>query len=282
METTSAADEAGDLARAELAYLIDLQMSPLGLAAMIALSPTRGQTVLDVGCGAGETILQLADRVGPDGRIVGVDIAPRVLAVAQTRTAHLQQVTLVQEDAIKVALPDQSLDCIFSRFGMMFFSNPTAAFANMQRMLKPEGKIGFVCWRSMQDNEIDRFPLEAARLSVAVDNTPFSFENPDTIERVLRATGFDHIRIKANDARISSGGVDAMVKVLTRVGPLGKILREAPVLLHEAEIKVRAALSTRERGGKVSLGAATWIVTAAVAGMKPGNGRSIVDDLKAA
>jgi len=75
----------GDEARAELAELIDLQMSPLGLTAMAGLAPSRGQAVLDVGCGAGQTILQLAERVGETGRVVGVDVAPRVLDVARAR-----------------------------------------------------------------------------------------------------------------------------------------------------------------------------------------------------
>ena len=83
MTALSTSQDLGDQARAELADLIDLQMSPLGLAAIDALAPAEGQTVLDIGCGAGQTILQLMDRVGPAGRVIGVDLAPRVLAVAR-------------------------------------------------------------------------------------------------------------------------------------------------------------------------------------------------------
>lgn len=253
----------GDQARAELATLIDLQMSPLGLAAMGALAPANGHTVLDIGCGAGETTMRLADRVGESGSVIGVDIATRVLAVARARTAHLSQVTLLHEDAATLRLPDQSVDSIFSRFGMMFFADPTTAFANMFRMLKRGGRIGFVCWRSMRENEIDYFPLQAAGMSLTFDSMPFSFEDADTIDRVLRSAGFDHIEIEAHDAHISSGNADAMLKVVTRVGALGKVLRETPSLLPKVEPQVRAALATRELDGKVSLGAATWIVTAA-------------------
>ena len=98
-----------------MAELIDLQISSLGLAAMDALAPARGQTVLDIGCGAGQTVLQLADRVGEVGRVVGVDVGPRVFAVARSRTPHLTSVRLLQEGAAKSALPNESVDLVFSR-----------------------------------------------------------------------------------------------------------------------------------------------------------------------
>ena len=262
METSATAQDLGDQARADLADLIDLQMSPLGLVAMNALAPVAGQIILDIGCGAGGTLLQLADRVGPAGRVVGIDIAPRVMAIARKRTAYLSQVMLLQEDASNLRLADQSVDGVFSRFGTMFFAEPTKAFKNISRMLKRGGRIGFVCWRSMSENELDIVPVEAADLPVAVDTTPFSFENPETIRRVLRSAGFRDIGVNAHDADVSSGDAEAMLKVITRVGALGKVLRERPELLPDAEPRVRAALLERERDGRVSLRAATWIVTA--------------------
>src|SRR4029450_12672609 len=91
--------EVADNARGEVADLLDLQLSPLGLAAMDALALQPGQTIVDIGCGAGQTVQQLASRVGPSGRVIGVDIAPRVLEVARSRTAGLGQVQLIQADA---------------------------------------------------------------------------------------------------------------------------------------------------------------------------------------
>lgn len=261
----STSQDVGDQARAELASLIDLQMSPLGVAAMNALAPAPGHTVLDIGCGAGETILQLMDRVGRSGHVIGVDMAPRVLAVARARTSHLPQVRLLEQDAASLALPDRSVDGIFSRFGTMFFTDPIMAFANMRRMLRRGGRIAFVCWRSMKENELDFFPVEAAGLAAAVDGTPFSFENADTVDRILRSAGFDLVEVRAFDAHVSSGDAETMLRVVTRVGALGKILRETPALLPEAEQRVRTALSMRERDGKVSLRAATWIVAATAA-----------------
>jgi SAM-dependent methyltransferase len=205
------------------------------------------------------------DRLGTDGHVIGVDVAPRVLAVARARTEHLPHVTLMQADAARLSLPDQSLDGIYSRFGMMFFADPTQAFANMHRMLQPGGRIAFVCWRAAQDNALDHAPLEAAGLAIPFDETPFGFANPAFIEEILRTTGFAHIRITPFDTPVSSGDIDDMLKVVLRVGALGKILRERPALLPETEPRVRAALAEREQAGRVSLNAACWIVSAVAA-----------------
>jgi SAM-dependent methyltransferase len=262
MANPSAVRNLGDEARAEQAPLIDLQMSPLGLAAMDALAPAHGQTVLDVGCGAGETLVQLAERVGETGRVVGVDVGPRVLEIARSKTAHLPHVTVLRDDAANLALPEDSFDGIYSRFGIMFFADPVAAFLNLRRMLRCQGRIGFVCWRSIEENELDAFPVQAAGLSIGSETAPFSFQKADTIHGLLRSAGFHQIDIDAHDAAVSSGGIDEMLTVITRVGALGMVLRETPALLPHVEPRVRAALAAREVEGKVSLGTATWIVTA--------------------
>ena len=255
--------ERADVARADLADLLDAQLSPLGIAALNELDLLPAQTVLDIGCGAGQSILQIYESVGRTGSIIGVDIGRRVLDVARTRTAHLSNVTLIQEDAAHLQLPAQSLDAIFSRFGVMFFDEPVAAFVNFKRMLRPGGKLSFVCWRSIQENELDRLPLETAELAKGADQTPFSFEKPDTIQQTLVAAGFGEIAINKFDRTVSCGGIENTLKVLTSVGALGAILRKEPSLKKDAEPKVRKALQSHlNRTGDVELGAATWIVRA--------------------
>ena len=255
--------ERADVARADLADLLDAQLSPLGIAALNELDLLPAQTVLDIGCGAGQSILQIYESVGRTGSIIGVDIGRRVLDVARTRTAHLSNVTLIQEDAAHLQLPAQSLDAIFSRFGVMFFDEPVAAFVNFKRMLRPGGKLSFVCWRSIQENELDRLPLETAELAKGADQTPFSFEKPDTIQQTLVAAGFGEIAINKFDRTVSCGGIENTLKVLTSVGALGAILRKEPGLKQGAEPKVRKALQSHlNRTGDVELGAATWIVRA--------------------
>jgi SAM-dependent methyltransferase len=252
----------GDHARAEVADLLDLQLSPIGLAAMDALDPQPGQTIVDIGCGAGQTTQQLANRVGSLGRVIGVDIALRVLDVARSRTATLAQVQLIQADAATLALPDEMADGVYSRFGVMALDDPVAAFANFRRMTRRGGRLAFVCWRSLEENELDLVPLQAAGLDIEIDKTPYKFERRDYLLDLLQSAGFAQIKIEAFDARVSSGNLDAMMAVLTKVGALGKLLREAPALVSRVEPKVRAALVADASDRDISLKAATWIVTA--------------------
>lgn len=247
---------------AEVGELLDLQLSPLGLRAIEALSPQSGEVIVDVGCGAGQTVSQLAQLVGPEGRVIGVDIAPLLLDLARLRAERLPQVGFVEGDAQILGLPDESVDAVFSRFGVMSFADPVVAFSNFHRMLKSSGRLAFVCWRSLEENELDLLPLRAAGLEQRIDLTPFSFADPEHIRATLKAAGFEQITIRAHDEAVSSGDLDAMTKVVLRVGPLGKIVREDPDLRTDVELRVRAALSGKGNHSRVALKAATWIVTA--------------------
>ena len=247
---------------ADAAELVDLQLSPLGLPAIEGLDLRPWNVVLDIGCGAGQTLLQLAGRVGPEGRVIGVDIAPKLLDIARRRTEALAQVRLIESDAQRVALPTASADAVFSRFGVMAFDDPVAAFRNFHRILRPSGALAFSCWRSLEENELDHLPLEAAGLKVPVDARPFSFADPAHVRRTLESAGFRAIRIQAHDERVSSGDLDAMTSVLLKVGPLGKIVRENPALRRAAEPRLRSALAARGDPSRVELLAAVWIVTA--------------------
>ncbi len=241
---------------------IDLQLSPLGGEAIEALDPGRGAVVLDIGCGAGQTLLQLAERVGRAGRVIGVDLAPELLDVARRRVAGLDNVRLLEGDAQTLELPSASVDAVFSRFGVMAFDDPVEAFRNFRRILRPTGKLAFCCWRSLAENELDWLPLEAAALGVAVDATPFRFADPDALRQLLEGSGFDEVEIRPHDAPVSSGGLDAMTSVLLSIGSLGKIVRENPELRGIAEPRLREALAARGDSNHVSLTASVWIVRA--------------------
>jgi SAM-dependent methyltransferase len=242
--------------------LLDRQLSPLGLRAIEALSPKPAEVIVDVGCGTGQTVLQLAERVGPDGQVIGVDIAPLLLTVARQRAERLSQASFIECDAEQLDLPKESVDGFFSRFGVMAFTDPLAAFSNFHRLMRSSGRLAFVCWRSLMENELDLLPLRVAGLEAMLDPTPFSFAKPDYVRATLQAAGFREVSIRAHDEAVSSGDLDAMAKVLLRVGPLGKILRENPQLQPEAEPRLRAALRFKGSRSHVSLTAATWIVTA--------------------
>ena len=188
-----------------------------------------------------------------------------LLEIAKRRTEPLSQVRLIQADAQSLDLPSESMDAVFSRFGVMTFNDPVAAFANFRRMLRPSGALAFTCWRSLEENELDHLPLSSAGFQSATDERPFSFADPEYIRGTLEAAGFSEIIIQSHDEKVSSGDLDAMTWVLLKVGPLGKIVRENPALRAAAEPRLRAALAALGDPSRVQLRASVWIVTARAA-----------------
>ena len=145
-----------DQAWAAVREPLDLQLSPLGLRAMAALAPNPGERILDVGCGAGQTCVQLVEAVGAAGEVVGIDVAPLLLGIARERAGGHANVSFIEDDAQTARLPAGRFDAVFSRFGVMAFADPIMAFANLRETLKPRGRLAFVCWRALAENELDR------------------------------------------------------------------------------------------------------------------------------
>jgi SAM-dependent methyltransferase len=263
-------DELRVAAWAEVRDLLELQLAPLGRRALAALAPRPGESILDIGCGGGETALELAGLVAPDGRVVGMDISAAALAFARRAAERCERVRFVQADAQLFPFEPAAFDAAFSRFGVMFFANPIAAFINIRRCLRPSGRLAFVCWRTLEDNALDIVPLRAASRHLPPQPEhmpdapgPFAFADPDRVRGILERAGFETIKITAHDEQVGSGDLDRMLAVCSRVGALGKILREAPDELRATVLPaVRSALADYDGPGGVRLNAATWIVTA--------------------
>lgn len=137
--------------------------------------------------------------------------------------------------------------------------------------MRPGGRMSFVCWRALSENELDRFSLDAAAphlpaelVTQAPKAASFSFSDPDHLLNLMQAAGFGAIRIDAHDELVSSGDLDSMVEVCSRVGALGAILREHTHLVPNATSALREALAARDGPGGPGLRASTWIVSAQV------------------
>jgi SAM-dependent methyltransferase len=249
---------------------LDHELGELGLAAMAALAPREGERLVDIGCGCGSTTLELARRVGAGGSVLGVDISAPMLAVARERAAAagLAQARFIQADAQTHAF--DPADGAFSRFGVMFFEDPVAAFANIRRGLKRGGRVAFVCWRSLAENPWMTVPMVAIVPLLPAPPPapppgapgPFAFADGDRLAGILKGAGFSDVSIEPLDAKVAWGDLDTSVRLAMRLGPVGGLVREHPQLGEQMAAAVRAALAPHVGAAGVRLDSASWIVLA--------------------
>ncbi|MEY2421040.1 MAG: hypothetical protein QOI95_1107 [Acidimicrobiaceae bacterium] len=249
----------------------DRELQALGTAGLEALAATPGESVLDVGCGPGTTSLIVAEHVGPAGRVVGLDISAPLLALARERAAGVDNVSFVEADAQTTIPPGSPFDAVFSRFGVMFFADPDAAFANLHGATSPAGRLAFVCWQKPEDNPWFLAPLIALSglpdLEVPPplgpdEPGPFAFADSDRVRRVLAAGGWRDVDVRAYRDEIVEN-LDQRVEFSLRQGPAARALMNASDEVRAAAAdRVRDALARSSRDGVVHLSRAVWIVTA--------------------
>lgn len=245
-----------------------------GRLAIQRLGAGPGHRVLDVGCGTGGTTLELARLVSPGGRVVGVDITEEMAEAARRRHPDddAVEVSFLVADAQVSDFGGGRFDRAFSRFGVMFFSDPVAAFANIRRALVAGGRLSFVCWQPPLRNEWMAVPAQAAMAALGVEAPPpaegpgpFSLGDPERVTAVLEEAGYGTVDVRAHEDSvvIDAAGIDEVAEVSTRVGLVAELLREAG---EEDRRRVRAAISgaLRERldGGVVTASRAVLLVTA--------------------
>ena len=256
---------------------LDARLAVFGQAAIEAAAPVAGERVLDVGCGAGASSLDLAARVGAGGHVLGVDISEPLIDRARALAPQDTPVQFQVADASSAELPEGAFDILFSRFGVMFFDDPTAAFAHMRRALKPGARVAFVCWRGMAENDWVRLPMGAMK-GILPPMTPpgpeapgpFSFGDQGRVARILTVAGFTDVAIAPFDASIPFGkgetrdaALDDAVKMTLEVGPLSRALAYQPDDIRaRASAAVRATFADCPGERSVMIDGAAWIVTA--------------------
>lgn len=252
---------------------LDGQLGPLGLAAMERLGSLEGALVADIGCGCGSTSLELAGRVGP-GSVYGFDLSSPMLTRARERAAAggVENAHFLQADA-QTHRFETRVDAVFSRFGVMFFADPAAAFSNLRSAMKPDGKLAFVCWRELRENEWMMIPLMAAlehlpppELPAPDAPGPFSFADDGRLRGILDAAGFKQVEIDRHDAdlRIGDGReLRDIVGILMQIGPTNRLLQEASEEVREQVFaSIEASLRPFEDGAGLTMRGSTWLVSA--------------------
>jgi SAM-dependent methyltransferase len=220
---------------------------PFGDAALAALDPRPGESALDVGCGFGDTTLQLAKRTG---RALGVDVAEPFIRTAQAEAAHGARYLLADAQTHRFAeVSPQPFELCFSRFGVMFFSDPAAAFRNLHAAMRSGGRFAAVVWGTWQENEWVTAPLEAARRHVLVPDPaagpgPFALGKPGFLEQLLHGAGFRDTAVRRLELPF-----DADAAQLMEQGPAAAFLRTSNAS-EELRAKVRADLAFMLGGRK--------------------------------
>ena len=259
-------------------YIITSGLSNHGEAALELFPPCKGERVLDIGCGFGDTTQRIAGLVGPSGSANGVDVSPRFIEAARGEAAEagVDNAHFAVTD-VQVGDLGGPYDMAFSRMGVMFFANPVAAFRNVRTALVPGGRLLVVVWRRREDNEwLYRAQTTVEKIVQRPEEYddptcgpgPFSMQGADTTSDILKAAGFAGIGLRRCDLPIMIGrDLDEALEVVMALGPAGEILRlqgDRAAHLHEdVRAALREALSEYlHEDGAVIAPASTWIVFA--------------------
>lgn len=246
---------------------LDRMLNPVTELLQTQLGDLAGQRLLDIGCGTGETCL-LWLNAGAD--VTGVDISAPMLELARERTAG--RARLIQADASRWR-DEAPFDLAVSRFGVMFFDQPGAAFANLRANLCSGGRLVFACWRAPADNAWASTASEAIRdlLPPAPPPDPhapgpFALADGERLQQLLSEAGFEGIRLAAREVNVclaDRGGLDQAVEFALQIGPAGAALAEAEDALKKlAAERLSQALAPYVQGTQVLMPAGIWLVEA--------------------
>jgi SAM-dependent methyltransferase len=254
----------------------DITLTPVTDALLAFAAPRAGERVVDIGCGCGAPTLEFARAVGPTGRVVALDISRPMLVEGERRAqaAGLANIDWRQADPATATLDEY--DLVISAFGVMFFGDRVAAFANMRRGAAPNARMALVCWRKLAENPWMEVPMKAVAQHLPprpkpVPNAPgmFAFADPGHVTEVLTASGWAPPRFEKldMDLDIAAGrGLDEAVVQSTQIGAVNSWLRNQPEEIVSAAItSIREALAPHQDGAAVRLPGAMWLISSVAA-----------------
>jgi ubiquinone/menaquinone biosynthesis C-methylase UbiE len=241
-----------------------------------SLPVKEGDRVLDIGCGFGDTAIKLAQRVGSQGKVVGLDCCDGFLEYGRKDAARLglTNISFVNGDALLDDF-EPEYDFVFSRFGTMFFANPVAGLRNMRRALKPGGIMTHIVWRTRDDNPwlsmakdvVLEFLPSPGDDALTCGPGPFSMADEPMVRKMMEIAGYSDITFKRADAPVLVGKtVDDAIGFQLAIGPAGEVFREAGAEAEAKRAQIEEALATAINGQKkeadgIVMNSSSWIIT---------------------
>lgn len=255
----------------------DRLLAPISSLLLAQAAVRTGERVIDVGCGCGVTCLDLAAVVGPHGHVLGIDVSQRMLARAEARKPAGAPIDFVAADVTTYPFPPCAADVAVSRFGVMFFTDPRRAFANLRSGLRTGprtgGRLVFCAWREPKRNPWAMVPLQAAYAHVPKLPAPgpdgpglFSFASEDRVRRLLTDAGFCNVVMTPHQVEFDLAGgqgLEAATRAVLDFGPTLSAIEGQPADKRAAvAAAVRAALTPFVDGDTVRLSGEIWLVAA--------------------
>lgn len=247
---------------------LDAMLAPFIEAVLDAADIKGGESVLDVGCGSGALSLA-ALGAGP---VTGVDVSAPMLALARKRAEGQDKVSFVEADASSWQA-DTAFDRLISRYGIMFFADPEAAFVNLHAQMRPGARLAFVCWQPLEYNAWALAPLRAA-LSLTDERPeppepgapgPFAFEDAARTTAILEGAGWKQVSAApwSGQLQLPGNSVSEAAAFATLMGPTARLIAELELDADQVRQTVEARLGEYAgQDGRVRLDAAAWVVTA--------------------
>jgi SAM-dependent methyltransferase len=276
-ENLGGEDWAGEMGERWLAGLdrFESMISPVGDALLDRAEFRAGERVIDIGCGGGATTREIARRVAPAGRVLGLDISQALVGEARRRAAAegLDNVDFEAADATHCAPAGMPFDHLFSRFGTMFFADPDAAFRNFGRLVRPGGRLDIAVWAPAKGNPWVAGLMGILRNHIDISPPPpgapgpFSLDDPERVRHLLEGGGFGDIDVHFWQGRQLLGGAgsdaDSAARFMFDSMSWGKLLAQQPAAVQSMVMaEVRELFKAHETSAGVVMGANAWLVRA--------------------
>ena len=203
----------------------------------------KNQSILDIGCGSGQTSHIAKKKVGVNGTITAVDISTPLLNLFKKKYKNIKKLACIRKDIQKTRFKENIFDHAISRFGVMFFEYPLRAFIHTNQALKKDGTFTFVCWRNFRCNQFFTIPAYSVKKKTKINIPefnnkpgPFSLKDKSYIQTLLKQSGFRKIIIDDIKTKLKISKIKTETDIMMRIGVGAGMIRENKINKNTCDI----------------------------------------------